>query len=91
MDVCDVCVASHLFHFNPGTVKVMLIVLFCLLALTGNTRVVNQKELEFFRGELKDRLANNYNVILKEKMLPMSLLQDHQKVKLVYSFYHTGY
>ncbi|KAM0840230.1 hypothetical protein ACQ4PT_059835 [Festuca glaucescens] len=45
----------------------------------GNTRVVNQKELEFFRDELKDRLANNYNVILKERKLPMSLLQDHQK------------
>ncbi|XP_074562491.1 nuclear/nucleolar GTPase 2 [Curcuma longa] len=45
----------------------------------GNTRVVNQKELEFFREELQNRLSNNYNVILKERKLPMSLLQDHQK------------
>lgn len=45
----------------------------------GNTRVVNQKELEFFREELQSRLSSNYNVILKERKLPMSLLNDHQK------------
>ncbi|XP_076935564.1 nuclear/nucleolar GTPase 2-like [Bidens hawaiensis] len=45
----------------------------------GNTRVVNQKELEFFREELQTRLSNNYNVIIKERKLPMSLLNDHQK------------
>ncbi|XP_065863208.1 nuclear/nucleolar GTPase 2-like [Euphorbia lathyris] len=45
----------------------------------GNTRVVNQKELEFFREELQDRMKNPYNVILKERKLPLSLLNDHQK------------
>ncbi|XP_078177683.1 nuclear/nucleolar GTPase 2-like [Carex rostrata] len=45
----------------------------------GNTRVVNQKELEFFREELQSRMSNQYNVILKERKLPLSLLQDHQK------------
>ncbi|KAF5738534.1 nucleolar GTP-binding protein 2 [Tripterygium wilfordii] len=45
----------------------------------GNTRVVNQKELEFFREELQSRMSNNYNVILKERKLPLSLLNDHQK------------
>ncbi|KAI9093383.1 hypothetical protein K1719_027397 [Acacia pycnantha] len=45
----------------------------------GNTRVVNQKELEFFREELQNRMSSNYNVILKGKNLPMSLLNDHQK------------
>jgi c-di-AMP phosphodiesterase-like protein len=87
MDVCSaaIFVPSILFHFNPRTVTVVLILLFPLLFLAGNTRVVNQKELEFFRDELKDRLANNYNVILKERKLPMSLLQDHQKVKLLCS------
>ncbi|KAM7492599.1 hypothetical protein LguiA_035520 [Lonicera macranthoides] len=45
----------------------------------GNTRVVGQKELEFFRDELGSRLSSNYNVILKERKLPMSLLHDHQK------------
>ncbi|KAK9748366.1 hypothetical protein RND81_02G052700 [Saponaria officinalis] len=45
----------------------------------GNTRVVNQKELEFFREELQSRMSNNYNVILREKKLPMSLLNDLPK------------
>ncbi|TKY74070.1 Nuclear/nucleolar GTPase 2 [Spatholobus suberectus] len=45
----------------------------------GNTRVVNQKELEFFREELQNRMSSNYNVILREKKLPLSLLNDHQK------------
>lgn len=46
----------------------------------GNTRTVNQKELEIFREELQSRLSNNYNVILKERKLPLSLLNDHAKV-----------
>ncbi|KAH6775285.1 GTP-binding family protein [Perilla frutescens var. hirtella] len=45
----------------------------------GNTRVVNQKELEYFREELQTRLSNSYNVLLKERKLPMSLLNDNQK------------
>ncbi|KAJ6314213.1 hypothetical protein OIU78_017801 [Salix suchowensis] len=45
----------------------------------GNTRVVNQKELEFFREELQSRMSSSYNVILKERKLPLSLLNDHQK------------
>ncbi|EMS60839.1 hypothetical protein TRIUR3_28468 [Triticum urartu] len=45
----------------------------------GNTRVINQKELEYFRQELQARLTNNYSVLLKSKQLPLSLLQDHQK------------
>ncbi|XP_058078063.1 nuclear/nucleolar GTPase 2 [Magnolia sinica] len=45
----------------------------------GNTRVVGQKELEFFREEVQNRMSSNYNVILKERKLPMSLLNDHQK------------
>ncbi|KAE9585207.1 hypothetical protein Lal_00017868 [Lupinus albus] len=45
----------------------------------GNTRVVNQKELEFFREELQTRMSSNYNVILKQKKLPLSLLNDRQK------------
>jgi nuclear GTP-binding protein len=45
----------------------------------GNTRVVGQKEMEFFREELQSRMSNNFNVILKERKLPLSLLQDHQK------------
>ncbi|KAK4484890.1 hypothetical protein RD792_007491 [Penstemon davidsonii] len=45
----------------------------------GNTRVVNQKQLEVFREELQSNLSSNYNVILKERKIPMSLLNDHQK------------
>ncbi|KAH0872722.1 hypothetical protein HID58_070084 [Brassica napus] len=47
----------------------------------GNTRVVNQKELEYFREEMKTKMSSNYNVILKERKLPMSLLTDNKKVK----------
>lgn len=51
-----------------------------IIFFSGNTRVVNQKELEFFREELQNRLSSSYNVILKERKLPMSLLNDNQKV-----------
>lgn len=45
----------------------------------GNTRVVNQKELQFFREELGNKMSSSYNVILKDRKLPFSLLNDHQK------------
>ncbi|VFR01612.1 unnamed protein product [Cuscuta campestris] len=45
----------------------------------GNTRVVDQKKLEFFREELQNRMSSSYNVILKDRKLPLSLLNDHQK------------
>ncbi|KAL8171895.1 hypothetical protein V2J09_023699 [Rumex salicifolius] len=45
----------------------------------GNTRVIDQKQLGFFRDELHNHLSSSYNVILKEKKLPMSLLNDRQK------------
>nr|XP_043628580.1 nuclear/nucleolar GTPase 2 [Erigeron canadensis] len=50
----------------------------------GNTRTVDQKELEFFREELSARLSSNYNVLLKERKLPMSLLNDFQKQQRVH-------
>ncbi|KAM5574547.1 nuclear/nucleolar GTPase 2 [Rosa sericea] len=50
----------------------------------GNTRVVGQKELEVFRDELENHMSNRYNVILKEKKLPMSLLNDHKKQSRVH-------
>lgn len=40
---------------------------------------MEQKELAIFREELTKRRANNYEVLLKEKKLPMSLLVDPQK------------
>jgi nuclear GTP-binding protein len=48
----------------------------------GNTRVVGQPQLALFREELKNHLSDNFSVILKERKLPLSLLQDHQKVLL---------
>ncbi|KAH7292202.1 hypothetical protein KP509_29G055900 [Ceratopteris richardii] len=45
----------------------------------GNTRVINQKELMQFREDMRTRMSDSYTVILKEKKLPLSLLNDHQK------------
>ncbi|KAJ7517359.1 hypothetical protein O6H91_21G020600 [Diphasiastrum complanatum] len=45
----------------------------------GNTRVVGQKELETFREEMRTRVSDAYTVILKDKKLPMALLNDRQK------------
>lgn len=45
---------------------------------------MGQKELEYFREELQTKRSSNYNVILKEKKLPMSLLTDNKKVKVSY-------
>ncbi|CAI9088638.1 OLC1v1023028C2 [Oldenlandia corymbosa var. corymbosa] len=50
----------------------------------GNTRVVGQKQLEFFREELQSRLSSNYTVLLKERKLPLSLLNDRQKQSRVH-------
>ncbi|MCO5566744.1 hypothetical protein L7F22_020424 [Adiantum nelumboides] len=49
------------------------------LPSTRNTRVVNQKELERFCEDMRTRMSDSYTVILKEKKLPLSLLNDHQK------------
>ncbi|KMZ62911.1 Nucleolar GTP-binding protein 2, putative, expressed [Zostera marina] len=45
----------------------------------GNTRVVNQKALEHFREDLQNKMECSYNVILKGRTLPLSLLTDHHK------------
>ncbi|KNA23503.1 hypothetical protein SOVF_024280 [Spinacia oleracea] len=50
----------------------------------GNTKVIPPKELEFFREELTNRMSNNYNMILKGKNLPMSLLNDLPKQRRVH-------
>jgi nuclear GTP-binding protein len=50
----------------------------------GNPHVVNQKELEFFREEMAKHSSSNYNVIIKGKNLPMSLLNDYQKQSRVH-------
>ena len=42
----------------------------------GNTRVVGATELDRFREEMTDKVADPYSVVLKRKKLPMGLLQD---------------
>jgi uncharacterized membrane protein (DUF106 family) len=63
-----------------------LVILICgvtlfLFFLAGNTRVVGQKELETFREEMRTRVSDAYTVILKDKKLPLALLNDNQKVR----------
>ncbi|KAK9837795.1 hypothetical protein WJX74_005209 [Apatococcus lobatus] len=45
----------------------------------GNTRVIGQKQLETFREEMSSKVGNAYTVLLREKKLPMSLLEDPEK------------
>eukprot|EP00887_Chlorella_sp_A99_P002078 scaffold21.g2078.t1 len=45
----------------------------------GNTRVIGQKQLEAFREEMGARVADPYAVLIKEKKLPLSLLEDPEK------------
>lgn len=45
----------------------------------GNTRVVGQKELTKFREEMEAAVRDPYAVILRQKKLPMSLLQEPKK------------
>jgi nuclear GTP-binding protein len=42
----------------------------------GNTRVVGATELDRFRAEMTEKVADPYSVVLKRKKLPMGLLQD---------------
>lgn len=45
----------------------------------GNTRVIGQKQLAEFRDEMAEKTADGYQVILKQKKLPLSLLADPEK------------
>lgn len=42
----------------------------------GNTRVIGQKQLENFRTEMSTKVNDAYTVLLKEKKLPLQLLED---------------
>ena len=42
----------------------------------GNTRVIGQQQLQRFREELGAKLKSPFNVLLKERKLPMSLLTE---------------
>eukprot|EP00798_Chlamydomonas_sp_ICE-L_P023349 gene23349-30600_t len=45
----------------------------------GNTRVVGQKQLEEFRTEMSTKVNDAYTVLLREKKLPLQLLEDPEK------------
>ncbi|CAH9119533.1 unnamed protein product [Cuscuta epithymum] len=45
----------------------------------GNSRVIDQKQLQIFREALHSRISCSYNVISKDTKLPVSLLNDHRK------------
>ena len=47
----------------------------------GNTRVIGQKQLETFREEMGNKMNDPYAVLLKEKKLPMSLVEDPEKAR----------
>mmetsp|Transcript_83561 Transcript_83561/g.125292 ORF Transcript_83561/g.125292 Transcript_83561/m.125292 type:complete len:596 (+) Transcript_83561:77-1864(+) len=42
----------------------------------GNTRVVDPKQLDTFRQEMTEQVADPYSVVLKRKKLPMGLLRE---------------
>ena len=45
----------------------------------GNTRVVGQKQLEQFRAEMANKVNDSYTVLLRERKLPLQLLEDPEK------------
>jgi len=42
----------------------------------GNTRVVDPKQLDSFRQEMTEKVADPYSVVLKRKKVPMGLLRE---------------
>lgn len=42
----------------------------------GNTRVIGQQALQKFRTEMTERFRDPYSVVIKQKKLPLSLLED---------------
>ncbi|MEW5313343.1 MAG: hypothetical protein WDW38_004918 [Sanguina aurantia] len=45
----------------------------------GNTRVIGQKQLDQFRTEMSTKVNDAYTVLLREKKLPLQLLEDPEK------------
>lgn len=48
--------------------------------IAGNTRVVSQSALQTFQEEMKKAKSNPYNMILRPTKLPITLLNETQKV-----------
>eukprot|EP00210_Caulerpa_lentillifera_P005434 g5196.t1 len=45
----------------------------------GNTRVIGQKQMEKFREEMRVKVDDAFKVLLREKKLPLQLLQHSQR------------
>eukprot|EP00775_Hariotina_reticulata_P005449 gene5449-5682_t len=45
----------------------------------GNTRVIGQKQLDQFREEMTSKINDSYTVLLREKKLPLQLLEDPER------------
>lgn len=45
----------------------------------GNTRVIGQKQLDQFREEMSSKINDSYTVLLREKKLPLQLLEDPER------------
>jgi nuclear GTP-binding protein len=45
----------------------------------GNTRVVGARQLEAFREEMASKVGDGYTVLLRQKKLPLQLLEDPEK------------
>jgi nuclear GTP-binding protein len=51
-----------------------------VLIISGNTRTVGQQQLNDFREAIRTKVNNPFEVLLHRNKLPMSLLDDNQKV-----------
>lgn len=45
----------------------------------GNTRVIGQAQLDAFRAEMSAKVNDSYTVLLREKKLPLQLLEDPER------------
>jgi len=43
----------------------------------GNVRTLDARQVERMRSELAQQKTNPYNVLIKKKLLPMSLISDN--------------
>lgn len=45
----------------------------------GNTRVIGQQQLQAFRDQMSAKVSDSYTVLLREKKLPLQLLEDPER------------
>jgi nuclear GTP-binding protein len=49
----------------------------------GNVRTIDQKSLEKLRVEYKQKVSDPYTILLKDKKMPMSLIQENDAKPVV--------